>query len=95
LYAAHIEADLGGKVTVHEESIVYFSKNAKSFGIDRKHIGIYSSGHSVPPALVAALEKSKKFHKYIQCAVFRSAVLQYGYSGLSYDKSEGGVISRK
>jgi hypothetical protein len=74
---------------VFDESIIYFSKNAKAFGINKKHIGIYSSGHSVPPALAAALEKSKKYHKYVQCAVFRSAVLQYGSLGRSYyDKSK-------
>lgn len=57
-------------------SINYCLKNAKAFGINKKSIGIWGGldRHPSIQALDVALDKTQKYHKYIKCAVFESAV---------------------
>jgi len=67
-------------VSSYEESfgvcINHCLKNAKAFGIDKKSIGIWGGQTANPSiqALNVALDKTQKYHKYIKCAVFQSAV---------------------
>ena len=68
-------------------SINYCLKNANAFGINKKSIGIWGGyeGSASIQALDAALDKTQKYHKYIKCAVFESAVLT---RGKPYDKNK-------
>ncbi len=59
------------------ESITYIMKNAREFSIDKRYIGIWGGGHPGAYAFNTALDKSFKYHKYIKCAVFEAAVLQF------------------
>jgi hypothetical protein len=52
--------------------IEYCLKNAKAFGIDKKNIGIWGGGFLGSYAFDPAINKRKKYHKYIKCAVFEN-----------------------
>jgi len=58
------------------ETITYCLKNAKDFGINKKYIGIWGGSNPGTYAFNATLDKSQKYHEYIKCAVFESAVLR-------------------